>query len=405
MAADARVDRLAARIRQLPPLPAVISRLMDVVQNSESSAEDVSRVLASDQHLTGKVLRLVNSSFYGMSRKIATITRAVVILGYQAIRHLALGLAACQAFQDQKSALDRERFWTHSLSCAATAQLVARQTGLPVPEEAFVAGLLHDIGRMALSVAGPREFAGLRPAPAGQLIAREKEVLGMSHAQAGAQLLEHWKLPEALCRVVRFHHSARLVSAAEEPLLTAVMLADGLSSAENADPLELVDSALCARAMSAAGIPAGEYRIVLREMSSRIARARTFLQVAERPSGADPEGTAGGGHEELPAVAVVGTASQRTEWARNLLEHFGYGVRVLAPEEAAGAGGRLPRVALVDPEGLEPGQVEQLCAGLTAAGCATAVLETGAAGESPPPAGCTRLPLVFSRGAVEELGR
>jgi len=402
--ARAPIDKLQARIRQLPPLPAVINRLMDVVQSNESSANDVSRVLASDQNLTSKVLRLVNSSFYGMSRKIATITRAVVILGYQAVRHLALGLAAYEAFKKEKSGLDRERFWMHSLSCAATAQLVAKQLGCPVPEEAFVSGLLHDIGRMAVSVACPGEFARLEPAPAPGLIAQEKEILGMSHARAGSVLLEYWKLPEHLCRVARFHHSARLISAGEEPLLTSVMLADCLSSAENSDSLEMVDSAMSASVMAASGIPAGEYGNILRDMSSHVARARAFLQVAEKSPGGEGQPAAEGAHEELAAVAVVGAAGQRTEWVRSLLEHFGFRAQLLSESEAAGLTGASVACAIVDPEGLAADRLEEMCAALSAAGIGTALLETGG-DQGPLPAGCRWLPLVFSREAIEGLVR
>ena len=139
-------------------MPLVVRKLLSVMDDDRSSADDISAVLASDQALAAKVLKLVNSSFYGMSGQVSTISRAVVILGVSAVRNLALGLSIAGIMGKGRQSSLWSRFWDHSLAAATAAEHLARETGYPDPEEAFVAGLLHDVGHLVFMLAAPGDF-------------------------------------------------------------------------------------------------------------------------------------------------------------------------------------------------------------------------------------------------------
>ena len=167
------------RVRELPPLPLVVQELLAVMRRPESSAEDITRVLSADQALAGKILRLVNSSFYGMPGHVGTISQAVVILGHAALRNLAMSLAVVDSIGRDLPAERRQVFWQHALATAAGAEVVARHAGLPEPEEAFVAGLLHGLqvrNRLVDALTTPLFlFGGLFLCGGGQASANAKD--------------------------------------------------------------------------------------------------------------------------------------------------------------------------------------------------------------------------------------
>src|SRR6478672_2637103 len=134
-----RIDRavfqqtLEKKLADLPPLPAVVTRIMQTVNNPDTSAEDLNKLISMDQGLSSKVLRLVNSSYYGFPRRISTITHAVVILGFNTVRNLTTSLGVFNAFDacGQQTALDRDKFWAHSLGTAVAAGVIARRKNIP----------------------------------------------------------------------------------------------------------------------------------------------------------------------------------------------------------------------------------------------------------------------------------
>lgn len=399
------IDKVIARIRQLPPLPLMVSHLIEVVDNNESSAKDVTRILGCDQALTSKVLQLVNSSFYGLSRRISSVNHAVVILGYQAIRHLSLGLATYDAFKKQASSLDQEAFWQHTLCCAASSHVIAARLRHPVPEEAFVGGLLHDIGRMILNVSSPEDFAKLRSARAAELLEQEEELFGIPHTRAGSLLLERWKLPEQFCRVASFHHSLSMASATKAPLLTSVMLADALSATEDGCPLEKVDGDVVCQLMTAAEIPAEGYRPILLEMGTRIAQTREFLNAAGKSAGRTAGVSPGGAAENVSTIAVMGSNPQRTQWIQSLLEHFGHQVLRTEPGGPDVMADQSIRCLILDPQDLTQEQVRQISSPLAGKNVRVALVEAAGRSADGMSADCATLPFVFSRENMEALVR
>lgn len=200
-------------LQDLPPLPAIIMRVMQTVNDPTTSASDLNRLISSDQALASKVLRLVNSSYYGFPRRIATITHAVVILGFNMVRNLTTSLGVFNAFdpRGQATALDRDAFWEHSMGVAVAAGVLARRKGLAAKaaEEAFVGGLLHDIGKLFLDQYFPDQYAiALKLARAAKISVwdAEKTALGVGHALVGKRIADKWNLPPSLTSMIALHH-------------------------------------------------------------------------------------------------------------------------------------------------------------------------------------------------------
>jgi putative nucleotidyltransferase with HDIG domain len=200
-------------LQDLPPLPAVIVRVMQTVNDPTTSASDLNRLISADQALASKVLRLVNSSYYGFPRKIATITNAVVILGFNTVRNLTTSLGVFNAFnaRGQKTALSRDAFWAHSMGVAVAAGVIARRKGIGTKsiEEVFIGGLMHDLGKLFLDQYFPDQYAiAIKLAGAAKISIweAEKTALGVGHALVGKRIAEKWNLPHSLTSMITLHH-------------------------------------------------------------------------------------------------------------------------------------------------------------------------------------------------------
>lgn len=218
---------LLARAERLPSLGVlapVAAKLLPLLHSPSSSALDVQHVIARDQALTSKVLRVANSAYYGFPQRLATVGQAVVILGFNEIRKITMAAAMGNLLGRLGSAsLDRFRLARHGLAAAAVADVLARRSE-ESQDEAFVAGLLHDLGKCLFDQIAPDEYAAVvldvrsqgRPA-----LEVEHERLGLDHAQLAAAALESWRLPAAVVMAVRYHH--RPGQAERHPALAAVV--------------------------------------------------------------------------------------------------------------------------------------------------------------------------------------
>lgn len=200
-------------LQDLPPLPAVVVRVMQTINDPTTSASDLNRLISSDQAIASKVLRLVNSSYYGFPRRITTITHAVVILGFNTVRNLVTSLGVFNSFDGDgtPTALDRNAFWAHSIGTAVAASVIAKRKAIPtkLAEEVFVGGLLHDIGKLFLDQYFPDQYAiSIKLARAAKISIwdSEKTALGVGHALVGKRIAEKWNLPPSLTSMVTLHH-------------------------------------------------------------------------------------------------------------------------------------------------------------------------------------------------------
>ncbi len=214
-------------ISTIPTLSIVIDKLAKLLENPRTSAEEVGKAITTDQALASKVLKLVNSAFYGFPGKIGTITHAVVILGFSTVKNIVLTASIFDAFAKHgnvRSGFDMEKFWLHSIGCGAASQAIAKHVGFKEKEECFIAGLIHDIGKIIQCHYFPEEFEAVfkNARSKGILFCEsEKEVLGITHEEIGAIVARRWNLPENLQHVVNFHHNP--LPAHESYTMTAIV--------------------------------------------------------------------------------------------------------------------------------------------------------------------------------------
>jgi len=239
------LDEMVAGVAELRPLPAVAFRVLELADDGKFSAHELASLIASDQALTAKVLRLANSPFYGFARRITTVRDAVVLLGFRAVRQATL--AACVVGDDRRSSsLDYGAFWQFCVATGMLAEVLARTEGR-YQDQAFTAGVLHQVGVLALDQYRADLLRDVIE-HSGSGMARqmaEREVLGFSTADLGGALAEHWGFPAELVRAIGGHTRPIDQLAAEGGLAGTVArarlfarahgLPDGISPAERVD--------------------------------------------------------------------------------------------------------------------------------------------------------------------------
>ena len=206
---------MIARIDDLPTLPRTVLKITELVNDPKSSAKDLARVITDDQILTARLLKLVNSSFYALPQRISTVTGAIVLIGFDAIRNLLLTTSVFDIFagKNKKKQQKQEKLWDHSLGCAVGAKVIGTYLRYDNIEELFVAGLLHDIGKIVEMTFQPDEFSKVVATVKRKnilMITAENCILGYSHAEIGMLLAEKWNLPSKLVQVIAHHHQPNL---------------------------------------------------------------------------------------------------------------------------------------------------------------------------------------------------
>lgn len=204
-------DRLIERLGELPSLPAVYQRVREAIEAPDGSLETVAGLIESEPSMSTRVLRVANSPLYGLATEVDDIRRALTFIGTTAAHHLVLSTALLTVFRDLPlGAVSMRSFWEHGLACGVAARLIARQGGQANPEHAYLAGLLHDIGRLPLYILEPLDMGAALQAHRerqGHLHDLEQQYLGIDHTELGAILLAHWQLPEVFHSAVSDHHA------------------------------------------------------------------------------------------------------------------------------------------------------------------------------------------------------
>ncbi len=194
----------------LPSLPHAVTRLLEASLENSASLKGIADIAANDPGLTSQILRLANSPLFGQGGKVVSLPQAVVNLGLQSVRNIAISLSVYESFTDiaEVPNFSLANFWWHSLCTGVCARNLAARIGYEHPDEAFIAGLLHDIGQLFMLRANPEACNDIiQEARSGRtLVKAERAVWGRDHAQMGADLLENWGLPPMVCDAVRYHH-------------------------------------------------------------------------------------------------------------------------------------------------------------------------------------------------------
>lgn len=228
-ATPAPISGLSAReldsLSVLVSPPHICVRITELLGNPRTNARAVGEVIAQDPSLTARLLKLVNSSFYGYRSRVDTVSRAVAVVGNVAVHNLAIAVSAVKSFSDIPNDLvNMDTFWRHGVHCGLIARACGNRVRVLHPERLFVGGLLHDLGSLVLYQTRPdacRETLLIAAGDEAVLYQAELEAFGFSHAELGGRLMTHWGLPEALADAVACHHAPS--NAQTAPLEAAIL--------------------------------------------------------------------------------------------------------------------------------------------------------------------------------------
>lgn len=200
-----------SEIRDLPTLPAVFMNILYLMRNPNTPIGEIAKAIESDPAITMKILRLINSSFYGLAKPVNTVQQAIVLLGSSTLKNIVISTTIIRALDgdDQHSDFNREALWQHSIGCGLIAHLLGKHLGLPPDEERFVAGVIHDVGKIALDVYFRPEMKSVLKCVRQRRVSfvqAEREILGTDHTEIGAYIAETWMLPLELVELIAHHH-------------------------------------------------------------------------------------------------------------------------------------------------------------------------------------------------------
>ena len=206
-------------IKSLPTLPGIVAKLGKMAEDPDTTTEQMGRVISKDYILASKLLKLVNSAFYGFPQRISSLNSAIILLGFNVIKSLIITASIFEVMEAQDVEL-----WEHSLGCAVVCNVLARHLGVKDPEEISTAGLIHDIGKVAIKMELPKEYEMITDLSQEKNISRleaEREILGLDHAEVGSWLAKSWNLPNKLVEPIACHHDPQL--ARKEQVASAIV--------------------------------------------------------------------------------------------------------------------------------------------------------------------------------------
>jgi putative nucleotidyltransferase with HDIG domain len=206
--------KISDYITNIPSLPTSITKVLELCNNMNVNPADLNHVISLDPVLVGRVLKHMNSAYYGISTHITSVAKAIIMLGINTIKNITLSTAvlANLSVNKNRKGLDMEGFWRHSLCVGVTAKLLAKKQGIDksLLEDYFTAGLLHDIGKIPLNAVLSKEYLeiiGRADAEKAALFTEENKALNLNHSLAGTMIADAWKLQGPVADVIRYHHN------------------------------------------------------------------------------------------------------------------------------------------------------------------------------------------------------
>jgi putative nucleotidyltransferase with HDIG domain len=278
--------RFLNAVERMPAFPKSVHQVLALTSNINCSQKQLVEVIRLDPVFTLKILKLVNSAFFGLAREVTSIHQASVYLGLNTLKNVALGLAAIGVFpRDNPAGLDMDAFWLHSLAVATATRMLGEQIGVPHDEvtDYFAGGLLHDVGKMVFALYMPGEFRQALDIAAREgrrLLDVEVQVFGVSHAELGAVLARKWNLPKNLAVCLADHHAPR--AAEGQPLVDCCFAANqvvkriGVGAAGDKVVEDLPEGVRQRFSTDVAGLVAA-----LPDLPVEIDKARVFVRLGE----------------------------------------------------------------------------------------------------------------------------
>lgn len=283
------INKIEKFIDRMPSLPTTVTRVMEICDDPATSPADLNKVVSLDPVLMGKVMQLINSAYYGRPNKITSLVRAIILLGLNTVKNLALSTAVLGNISSQHSSdvLNMDGFWEHSLCAGVIAKKIAAVTKFDPKkhEEFFIAGLLHDIGKIPLTSCFPEEYlAAITSSDRNKqpLHEVENQLFKFDHQHTGEKVSEHWKIEGAIKDAISYHHRLDEYEGENRTLVFAVAVADYLSLylergfAGNRYPVEPPE-----HVYETLGITFDQLEDMSSDFKQEIDRARVFLKISQ----------------------------------------------------------------------------------------------------------------------------
>jgi HD-like signal output (HDOD) protein len=219
-----KAEELVGTIEDLPTIPVVATQVLQLLEQPDMKIEEVADLMLTDQVMTARVMKMINSPVYKPSHEITSLKRALVYLGMKHIREVALTTSLISAFDEGIGSFDINAFWEHSFGVGMVSKIIAEKIGYHDPEMAYIAGIIHNLGEVFLSHYMRDEFQAVldstRDKPL-KLVDAEAERLGTTHCEIGLCMARKWNFPEAYCEVISYHHTPS--DATIDPILCAIV--------------------------------------------------------------------------------------------------------------------------------------------------------------------------------------
>jgi len=224
------LEQLIMNASDLPTIPVVATKVLQMIEDETTSAEDLSKVVSSDPAVAARVLKISNSSFYGCQRQVQTLPHAIMMLGYNTLRSVVIAAAVKQVYQPY--GLTEKMLWEHSFGAGLAARIIASSTRLANSEEAFLGGLFHDIGKIIMNFMDQKQFqAVMQKCYNDEVTFQQAEQLFYSytHAEVGGMVIKKWNFPPMMMKAVLEHHTYNF-GPDEDPYLVRLTAVVGLSN-------------------------------------------------------------------------------------------------------------------------------------------------------------------------------
>jgi len=278
-----------SEISHIATLPEITLRIIELVEDPKSTAQDLHEVISNDPALSSRILKVVNSSFYGLPGQIGSINRAIVLLGLNAVKNIAIAASLAKLFRggDLTSSFSAKRLWTHSNAVAAASKIISDALKLGLSDEAFLAGLMHDIGIMVEMQFDRNKLIEVvdtlgvdsSGVPAVDMLGIEDRVFGADHQSFGSALCEKWKFPPSFAHVTGFHHNPLGAPEESRRLTCIVYVADRIVADLAADGfrMDLLDTSIAPDVRDELGLTSERLEGIRASLEERLQNLDQFL--------------------------------------------------------------------------------------------------------------------------------